>query len=67
LCSGDSLKLLASGASKYIWNTGETSQEIVVPFDMQWDLLNREDTVVSQDVEVVKKVIGTPPNFGSAL
>jgi hypothetical protein len=30
LCSGDSLKLLASGASKYVWNTGETSQEIVV-------------------------------------
>jgi hypothetical protein len=41
----------------------ETSQEIVVPFDMQWDLLNREDTVVSQDAEVIKKVIGTPPNY----
>jgi len=30
ICSGESVELTASGGSKYVWNTGETSQSIVV-------------------------------------
>ena len=30
ICNGDSLKLHASGASRYVWSTGETSQDITI-------------------------------------
>jgi hypothetical protein len=30
LCPGDSLTLMASGASRYQWSTGETSQQILI-------------------------------------
>lgn len=39
------------------------SQEIVVPLDMQWDLVNREDSVISEEKNIIEKVIGIPPNY----
>lgn len=41
----------------------ESSQEIVVPLGMQWDLMNREDSVIEQTQDIIKKVIGNPPNY----
>lgn len=41
----------------------ENSQEIVVPFDMRWDLLNREGSYLQEEQEIIKKVIGQPSNY----
>jgi hypothetical protein len=41
----------------------ESPQEILVPLDMQWDLLNREDSIIEENKKIVKKVIGVPPNY----
>ena len=39
------------------------SQEIVIPLDMRWDLLNREDTLINEENSIIKEVIGTPTNY----
>lgn len=39
------------------------NQEIVVPFDMQWDLVNREDSVISEEKNIIEQVIGQPSNY----
>lgn len=41
----------------------ETSQDIVVPFDMRWDLLNREDSYLQEESNIIKNVIGQPSNY----
>lgn len=40
-----------------------SNQEIVVPFDMQWDLVNREDSVVAEEKNIIEQVIGQPSNY----
>jgi hypothetical protein len=39
------------------------TQEIVVPLDMQWDLVNREDSIISEEKNIIEQVIGQPPNY----
>jgi hypothetical protein len=43
--------------------TPQLPQEIVVPLGMRWDLLNREDSIVQQDQEIIQQVIGRPINY----
>jgi len=39
------------------------NQEIVIPFDMQWDLVNREDSIISEEKNIIEQVIGQPSNY----
>jgi hypothetical protein len=41
----------------------ENSQEIVVPFDMRWDLLSREESYLQEEKNIIEKVVGQPPNY----
>jgi hypothetical protein len=40
-----------------------TPQEIVVPFDMRWDFMNREDSIIAEEKSIIEKVIGSPTNY----
>jgi hypothetical protein len=39
------------------------NKEIVVPISTNWDLLNREDAIKDEEKTIIKKIIGTPPNY----
>jgi len=39
------------------------SKEIVVPISTNWDLSNREDAIIDEEKQIIKKIIGEPPNY----
>jgi hypothetical protein len=39
------------------------SKEIVVPISTNWDLSNREDSIIDEEKAIIKKIIGEPPNY----
>ena len=43
--------------------TSDLEKGIVVPIGMNWDFLDRESTIQSQEQEVIKEVIGRPLNY----
>jgi len=43
--------------------TSDLEKGVVVPLSMNWDFLDRETSLVRQEEEVIKEVIGIPPNY----
>lgn len=41
----------------------DLDREIVVPLGTQWDFLDRSDAIKQEQQSVLKKVIGSPPNY----
>lgn len=43
--------------------TSDLEKGIVVPIGMNWDFLDRESTIKTQEQEIIKEVIGIPTNY----
>lgn len=41
----------------------DSDKEILVPLGIKWDFLNRSESIKQEQQNVLKQVIGTPPNY----
>jgi hypothetical protein len=48
-------KIKIQGASK--------DRNIIIPLSMDWDLMNREKSIIDEEKTIIEKVIGTPPDY----
>ena len=42
---------------------GGIERNFILPFSMDWDLMNREQSILDEEKVIIEKVIGTPPDY----